>query len=105
MWRLPLLHASTPEDSLRIVRFLADQARRGGAVALRRYDRKPRRISTRKLFMLQGLPGVGPSLAHRLLLQFGSIEKVVTASESELIRVRGVGPMKAVRIRELLGAD
>jgi DNA excision repair protein ERCC-4 len=105
IWRLPVLHACTPEDSLRIVRFLADQVSRTGAIALRRYDRKPKRAASRKLYMLQGLPGVGPSLAHRLLLCFGSVEKVITASQSELIRVRGVGPRKAARIRELVGAD
>ena len=30
---------------------------------LKRYDRKPKRLASRKLYMLQGLPGVGPALA------------------------------------------
>jgi Fanconi anemia group M protein len=52
--------------------------------------------------MLQGLPGVGPALAHRLLLEFGSVERVVTADAEQLMRVRGVGRQKAERIRELV---
>jgi hypothetical protein len=36
-------------------------------------------LASRRLFLLQGLPGVGPALAHRLLGHFGSIERIVTA--------------------------
>ena len=51
---------------------------------------------------LQGSPGIGPALASRLLLQFGSIERVVAADEDTLIQVRGVGRRKAAGIRELV---
>jgi Fanconi anemia group M protein len=101
MWRLPVLYARDPEDSLRILRDLAHQASRAEGV-LRRYDRKPKRLASRRLYMLQGLSGVGPALAHRLLLEFGSVERVITASEGALMRVRGVGSKKAARIRELV---
>jgi ERCC4-type nuclease len=102
MWRLPVLHARNPEDSLRILCFLARQLAQSGCRILRRYDRKPKRLTSRKLYALQGLPGVGPELANRLLLQFGSIERVITAGEAQLMYVRGVGPKKAARIRELV---
>lgn len=103
MWRLPVIYASDPEDSLRVLRFLAHQASHSGQYVLRRYDRKPKRLALRKLYMLQGLPGVGPTLAQRLLLQFGSVERIVTADEETLTQVRGLGPKKAARIRELVG--
>lgn len=101
MWRLPVLLARDPEDSLTILRFLANQLCRSNG-GLKRYDRKPKRLASRKLYVLQGLPGVGPALAHRLLLEFGSIESVVTADEEDLMRVRGVGRQKAARIRDLV---
>ena len=102
MWRLPVLYARDPEDSLRILRCLADQLRSSDDGVLKRYDRKPKRLASRKLYMLQGLPGVGPALAHRLLQEFGSIERVVTADEEALMRVRGVGRQTAAQIRELI---
>jgi len=52
--------------------------------------------------MLQGLPGVGPALANRLLLQFGSVERVITADQNVLMEVRGIGAKKAQRIRHLV---
>lgn len=52
--------------------------------------------------MLQGLPGVGPALANRLLLHFGTVEHVITADESTLMQVRGIGGKKAQRIRKVV---
>ena len=103
MWRLPVLHSADAEASCRVLRFLAEQGRETGEMALARYDRKPKRLATRRLFVLQGLPGVGPALAHRLLAQLGSVERVMTAGEAELAVVRGIGSKKAARIREILG--
>jgi Fanconi anemia group M protein len=85
-----------------MLRLLADQATRSHQPVLRRFDRKPKRHASRRLFVLQGLPGVGPALASRLLDHFGSIERVVTAEESALADVRGIGTRKAALIRELV---
>ena len=50
---------------------------------------------------LQGLPGVGPALARRLFARLGSVEHVMTA-DTAAGEVRGIGPRKAARIRELV---
>jgi Fanconi anemia group M protein len=102
MWRVPVQHASDAEQAVRLLRFLADQVRGPEHRLLRRFDRKPKRLASRRLFVLQGLPGVSPALADRLLRQFGSIEHIVTADISALTKVRGVGTRKASRIRELV---
>ena len=102
MWRLPVLCTRDPEDSLQILRFLAKQMGKSSHGILKRYDRKPKRFASQQLYMLQGLPGIGPALAHRLLIEFGSVERVVTASEPNLMHVKGVGPKKAARIRKLV---
>jgi DNA excision repair protein ERCC-4 len=103
MWRLPVLHSIDPEHSARILQLLANQASKPRQHTLRRFDRKPKRLASRRLFVLQGLPGVGPALAHRLLAQLGSVEGVITAGAAALTQVRGLGPKKAARIRQLVG--
>jgi DNA excision repair protein ERCC-4 len=102
MWRVPVLHASDPEQAVRLLRFLAEQVRGPRHRVLRRLDRKPKRFASRRLFLLQGLPGVGPALADRLLRHFGSVERIVSADLSALTQVQGVGTKKAARIRELV---
>jgi DNA excision repair protein ERCC-4 len=95
MWRVPVLQSSEPKHSLLILRLLADQVTRSHQPVLRRFDRKPKRHASRRLLMLQGLPGVGSALASRLLDRFGSIERVVSADVLALAEFRGIGPKKA----------
>ena len=80
MRRIPVIQARDPEHSVRVLGFLAQQLATTNPAVLKRYDHKPKRLSSRKLYLLQGLPGVGPALANRLLLQFGSVEGVMTAA-------------------------
>ena len=56
MWRLPVLHARDPEDSLRILRFLAQQVGNSEQRMLRRYDRKPKRVASRRLYCFRPCP-------------------------------------------------
>ena len=105
IWRVPVLHSSDPEQSARMLRFLADQIRGPHERILRRFDRKPKRLPSRRIFLLQALPGVGPALANRLLCHFGSIERIVTSDATALAEVRGIGAQKAGRIRELVGSE
>src|SRR5262249_20614827 len=103
MWRLPVLHSTDVDESCRLLRFLADQGGESCQTMLPRYDRKPKRLSTRRMFVLQGLPGIGPTLARRLLAHLGSVEGVITADADALAASPGIGPKKAARIRELVG--
>jgi ERCC4-type nuclease len=50
--------------------------------------------------MLSTLPGVGEKLAQKLSERFGSIYRVVTASEEELASV--LGEKRAKRVYEFL---
>lgn len=102
MWRLPVLHSTDSEQSVRLLRFVAEQVHGSQEPILRRFDRKPKRLASRRLFLLQALPGVGPALASRLLSHFGSIEGIVAADVTALAELRGIGAMKAARIRELV---
>ena len=59
-------------------------------------------MQTRKLYLLQGLPGIGPRMAKRMLEYFGSVENVFAADEQELTRVEGIGKKKAAKIRSII---
>lgn len=75
------------------------------ATPVRRVGYRPHRRRRRQLFVLQGLPGVGPHRAEQLLQALGSIEAVMTADLNTLAQIGGIGPATAQAIRELVGSD
>ena len=101
-FRLPVLRSHSQTDSAWYLdRLIRQRARVGdGAPPLQGY--RPKRTATRKRYVLQALPGIGRKRAEALLRHFGSVAKVVAASERELIQVAGIGVKQAAAIREVL---
>lgn len=102
---LPLLRARNPEESARLMYYAARQLRaRGGSTTREAHSRpfpakRPRGKRKTQLHVLQGLPGVGPKRARRLLERFGSVEAALTATAEELASVSGIGDTTAQAIR------
>lgn len=65
---------------------------------------KPKAYTMRQqqLLAVQSLPNIGPERAEKLLNRFGSLRRVFTASDEELLTVEGLGKKTAQAIRELL---
>jgi len=53
-------------------------------------------------FLVAGLPHINTKLSGRLLQHFGSVKKVFSAKEAQLMRVEGIGKEKARKIWCLL---
>lgn len=58
-----------------------------------------------QIFLLQGLPGVGPEMAERILDQIGMPIGLVPDAAARLTEVKGVGPRTVERIMEALGGN
>jgi len=67
-----------------------------------RHGRRPKHKEKIKLYILQGLAGVGAQKALALLHHFGSVEKIMNAGVKELKQVSGIGLKTARLIRALL---
>lgn len=98
---LPLLRAKDPAESARLLRYATRQRWRDQTGALPRASSGARPTGKRKtqLYVLQGLPGVGPTRAERLLEAFGTVEAVMTAPVEDLTTVEGIGPKTAQSVR------
>jgi hypothetical protein len=101
-WRLPVLFTDGPDESLVLFRLIAEHRIQPPNPFVARHEYKPKRLALRRLHVLEGLPGVGPALARRLLSRFATVEEVMMADEEELASVPGIGGRKAAVIRKLL---
>lgn len=95
---IPLLRARDAGETARLILFAAIQMRRQATVALPRSGRRPRGKPRLQRQILQGLPGIGPTRAERLIEHFGTVEAVVTAGPERLAEVPGIGPSVAASI-------
>ena len=96
---IPLLRSMDPEETAGLILFAARQGRAFAAGALPRKGRRPHGKARIQNRILQGLPGIGPERARRLLERFGTIEEVMAAPAADLATVPGIGERTARLIR------
>ena len=96
---IPLLRSLSPQESAQLMIYAAKQLRTIAEGGLPRKGTRPKGKRRTQLYILQGLPGVGPERARRLLDAFGSAEAVFAANAADLVKVSGIGKDTADAIR------
>jgi len=104
MWYVPSLFSRSVEETKDILLMIGRQDDQDMDVIPLRGGYRPKRSKSQQLFILQGLPRVGPTAAKRLLLHFKSVSRVMDAGVEELMKVEGVGLETAQSIRTVLDA-
>lgn len=102
---LPVLRTRSPRETVRTFEFAALQAHSLASGALARRGRRPKGKAALQRYLLQGLPGVGPERAARLIERFGSVEGVLTADARALESVPGIGRRTARFLRWAVEED
>lgn len=68
-------------------------------------EKKALSIKDMQEYIVSAFPGVGPIISKPLLKKFGSVKKIVEATEDELKEVNLVGDKKAKEIRRVLDSE
>ena len=102
---LPIVYSRSCTESVQMMQNIARQLEKNADVTPLRGGYRPRKLASRQLYVLQGLPGIGPRLAKRLLKRFGSVSKVLRAPVESLNTVEGIGLVTAEKIKEVLDAS
>lgn len=102
---VPVLRSIDASDSAALIAAAARQLCDPLDIPYVRPGYRPKGWRRRALYILQGLPGIGPRRARALLERFGSVAAVVTADASALADVAGIGDGVARSIREALAEE
>lgn len=104
LMRIPTLYTLNEAETAQVIGMIAakEQTDKNRLISL---HGKHRRLSQSeaKEYVVSSIPGIGPAAAGNLLRHFGSVEKVMTAPQGEVMKVECVGARIARRIRELAG--
>jgi DNA excision repair protein ERCC-4 len=102
IWYIPIVYSRSKEDTRDILLMIGKQDEIHTDVVPLRGGYRPKRLKSRQMYILQGLPKVGPRMAKRLLKHFGSVSNVMNATTQDLMKVEGVGEVSAEKIRLVL---
>ena len=83
-WQVPVIFSKNREDTVALLLTIARQDMASLPHISAPKSHRSKKMANRQLFFLQGLPGVGPQLADRLLKKFGTPKAVINATEEEL---------------------
>jgi len=96
---IPALRTHSPEETARTILYAARQAATIAAGALPRHGYRPAGRRGLQLHILQGLPGIGPERARRLLKRFDSMEATIRSSADDLRAIKRISKRGAEKIR------
>ncbi len=102
--RVPVLTTADKDQTALLLSVLWKKQDRSAAEYGLRHKPKGMTLDQRQRFLVEGLPSVGETLARNLLLHFGSVRGVFTASEEDLKKVAKIGDLKAAEIAKLIVA-
>jgi DNA excision repair protein ERCC-4 len=105
IWYIPIVSSESIQETKKIFLIMGRQEESCSDVVPLRGGYRPKRLKSRQLYILQGLPQVGPTVARRLLEHFGSVSKMMQTSIEELMRVEGIGKASAKKIRDVLDVE
>ncbi|UCE75020.1 MAG: hypothetical protein JSV56_04770 [Methanomassiliicoccales archaeon] len=105
IWYIPVIYSRTKEDTKDIIVMIGKQEEACMDVVPLRGGYRPKRLKSKQLFILQGLPKVGSTMAKRLLKHFKSVSNVMNATVEDLMKIEGVGKVSATKIREVIDAQ
>ncbi|MBE6497061.1 MAG: DEAD/DEAH box helicase [Methanobrevibacter sp.] len=103
---ISIIPTRNSEDTAAMIKRIAVREQTGEKTPIQiRTDKKPVSLWEQQLFIVESLPNIGPVNAKNLLQHFGSVEKVLNVSESELQEVDGIGEKTAKNIRKVVESE
>ena len=67
--------------------------------------RKPLTLKEQQEYLIESLPGIGPTLSRSLLKKFKTVKKIINAKEKKLIKIEKLGPKKATEIKKVIESE
>jgi len=85
-YKMPILFSKNEEDTAKYLSILINKKEKVSAINPVRKNLPEAKVPQK---ILESFPGIGPIIAKKLLQEFGSIKKIVNASEKEVSKILG----------------
>jgi Fanconi anemia group M protein len=101
-YKIPILHTRNYRDTASLIEVIAKRIEKTKRPISLLKKKKPLTTKEQQEYIVESLPGVGPTLAKSLLKKFKTVKKIVNATQEKLEKVDKIGPKKAEKIKRVL---
>ncbi|MDK2892898.1 DEAD/DEAH box helicase [Methanohalophilus sp.] len=103
---IDVIYSRDAEDTASLIYLVAKREQVNEKRPVRAHGKKTARLlSEQQEYIVSSINEIGPVAARNLLTHFGSVEKVMSASEEELRKVKLIGPKTAAKIKEIVSSE
>ena len=104
-YQIPILYTKNYRDTAAYLALIAKRLEKPKRHISLVSKRKPLTLKEQQEYIIESLPGVGPTLSKSLLKKFKSVKNVINAKEEKLKKVEKIGDKKSKIIREVLDGE
>ena len=101
-FQIPIIYTRNHRDTAALLTTIAKRLESPKNLILSLKKKKPLTLKEQQQYLIESLPGIGPSLSKALLTKFGSVKKIINAKEHHLQTIDKIGPKKTKRIKEVI---
>ena len=103
-YQVPILQTKNPRDTASLLTVIAKRLEKPRRNISLLKKRKPLTLKEQQEYIIDSLPGVGPTLTKSLLKNFKSVKKIINASEKRLKKVEKIGDKKSKDIKNVINS-
>lgn len=101
-FNIPILYTRNNKDTANLLAIIAKRLEKPRSLPSLLKKRKPLTLKQQQEFLIESLPGIGPTISKSLLNKFKTIKKIINATEEELKEVEKLGPKKIGNLKKVL---
>lgn len=100
-FQIPMIYTRNHRDTAKYISLIAKRLEKPRRPLSLMPKRIPLTIKEKQRYLVESLPGIGPTIAMNLLKDFKTIKNIVNATEEELQKVDKLGKLKAKELMKL----
>lgn len=104
-YQIPILYTKNYRDTAAYLALIAKRLEKPKRSISLLNKRKPLTLKEQQEYIIESLPGIGPSLSKSLLEKFKTVKNVINAKEKKLQKVEKIGGKKSKAIRDVLDSE
>lgn len=100
--QVPMITTRSFRDTAKMIKVISSKFEKSRKPISLLIKRKPVTTKEMQEYIIESLPGIGPTIAKNLLKEFKNVKSIFNSSEEDLMKVDKIGKIKAREIKKVV---